>query len=140
MKNLKQKKKLTEIKQERIGRVNKLLATIGNCGRRFFYHKGTYAKFSQDDRGKIWFQDHWSGKKIYTHYHGPWRGFSGGGTLKALVEALREHIITGEPINPYHFGPWHQSLCEGDLWGYGADMEQVRRMAKQLKIIREDDV
>jgi hypothetical protein len=63
-----------------------------------------------------------------------WRGFSEGGTLRSLVEQLRDYIRTGKQVHPQSFGPWPQWYCDGDLWGYGDDMQQVRDKAISLEI------
>ena len=34
-----------------------------------------------------------------------------------------------------YLGPWPQWMCEGDLWGYGDDMQTVRAKALELGII-----
>jgi hypothetical protein len=35
------------------------------------------------------------------------------------------------------FGPWPEWICGGDLWGYGAEMDVVRRAAQRLALVRE---
>ena len=124
-------------KQKRVKKANKLIEVIGSCGCNFFNAPSKYglSKFEVDHRGRIWFVDGYSGKRIYLHYRYWKRGFTQGGTIRDLVNALKEYIATGNPINAYHFGPWSQQLCNGDLWGYGQDMQQVRDCAFSLGII-----
>ena len=60
-----------------------------------------------DHRGKVWIIDDYSGKRVFTHetvWGGRWRGFSHGGTLRSLVEAFRDYICTGEPLNRGYLG------------------------------------
>jgi hypothetical protein len=123
-------------KSERLQKANALLETIADCGRKFFRHNDLVSRFELDRRGRIWFIDAYRSARIYTHYtRGRWRGFSEGGTLRDLVIALRNYIATGKLINPVHFGPWPDWYCDGDVWGYGQDMEKVRAKAIELEII-----
>lgn len=124
---------------ERLKAANELLVVIASCGRRFFYSSrfDRTATMERDERGRIWFHDEYTGKRIHTHYRGEWRGFTNGGTLQALVIALRDFIVCGRTVNARQFGPWSDWLCGGDLWGYGADMEQVRSAARRLGIVAE---
>jgi len=121
-------------KQERVLKVNELIKVIADHGRRFFYStkNNRYASIEIDTRGKIWWVDDYTGKRIYTHYRYGWRGFSHGGTLKSLVEAFRDYISRNKPINLRYFGPWPEYYCNGDLWGYGDDMQKVRDKACEL--------
>lgn len=120
-------------KQERAKRANALLQTISEHGRRFFHHDGRVARFEVDERGRVWFIDAYSQKRIYTHYTGRWRGFTLGGTMRWLIESLRDYIRTGKVIVG-HFGPWPDEICRGDLWGYGDDMRAIRKKAVELAI------
>lgn len=55
--------------------------------------------------------------------------------MKRFVEYLADYIRTGKPItNQYVLGPWDEWMCNGDLWGYGDDMEKVRELAIDLGI------
>jgi hypothetical protein len=102
------KNKLT-LKQQRAEQVNQAIRIIADHGRRFFYSHAVnrYANMEVDQRGKVWFIDSYSGKRIFTHetvWGGKWRGFSNGGTLRQLVENFRDYIRTGEPMNPFYLG------------------------------------
>ena len=120
---------------QRVDRVNQLLVVIGSCGRNFFRSKGTTSYMERDARGKVWWVDSYSQKRVYTHDEsGRWRNFTNGGTLRALVIELRKYIVSGTPLHPGYFGPWHKDYCGGDLWGYGEDMQQVRDAAARLEI------
>lgn len=120
-------------KRERAERANALLRTIAGCGRRFFANGDRVSAFEVDDRGRVWLRDKRTGALIYTHYAYRWRHFTEGGTLKSLCERLRDFIRTGEPQR-LNLGPWPQWICDGDLWGYGDDMRQVRQAAADLGI------
>lgn len=126
-------------KQERAEQVNQVIRTIADCGRRFFYTKSkdNYAYMEVDHRGRIWFVDDYNQKRIYTHYSGRWYWFSHGGTLQQLIKSFRDYIGKGEQLHPNTFGPWPEWVCEGDLWGYGADMQQVRDKAQSLGLISQ---
>lgn len=118
------------LKMARCQQANTVLQIISDHGRRFFHYKERVAEFEVDERGHIWFIDEYSQKRIWTHYPHRWKNFSGGGTLLSLCKALRDFIQTGEPIRAGWFGPWPQHYCDGDLWGYGPDMEIVRERVK----------
>lgn len=125
-------------KLERLENVNALLATIASCGRRFFHHAGKHSRMRMDERGRIWFWDSYSQKEIYTHCEtGRWRGFTNGGTLRSLVCGLRDYIASGD-ASGVHLGPWPETFCGGDLWGYGAAMADVQAHAARLCITRSN--
>lgn len=116
----------------RAEKINVLIAAIASCGRRFFHHQGNIARMEVDERGRVWWVDHYSGKQVYTHRQWLGRGFTSGGTLNRLVCAFRDYIMTGAPVKRGHFGPWPEWICDGDPWGYGEDMEKVRVAAKEV--------
>ena len=127
---------MTNAKQDRVQKTNQLIQTIASCGHAFFSHQGRVSAFEIDARGRIWFVDAWRGARIYTHYTiGRWVGFTEGGTLRALVIALRDYIRTGNPIPSGHLGPWPDWYSQGDPWGYGAEnMQNIRKKAMLLGI------
>lgn len=117
-------------RQERLAQANAVIKAVSDHGRRFFYGRTSQriSAFRLDERGVLWFDDHYQGTPVYVAYKGHWRGFSQGGTLRSMVEALALYIREGTPIRPGHFGPWNPShIPDGDLWGYGAEaMHAVR--------------
>nr|WP_260416231.1 hypothetical protein [Pseudomonas cichorii] len=68
------------LKRQRCEQVNQAIQIIAAHGRRFFYSatKQTYAHMDVDDRGRVWFIDYSTRKRIYTHPTpwNKWRGFS----------------------------------------------------------------
>lgn len=114
-------------KQDRLDNANELIKCIASCGRRFFLH-GDVSYLEIDYRGRIWFYDSYSRKRIYTHYKGRWQGFTRGGALKDLIERLRDYISKGKQIHPIFF-------CDENHWGYGNYMRVVREKAIALGII-----
>ncbi|WP_237133758.1 hypothetical protein [Pseudohongiella sp. O18] len=123
------------LRQQRIENVNALVKVIGDCGRHFFKYEGRYASIEVDDRGRAWWIDQYTEKRIYMHYSGRWRGFSNGGTLRDLAKDLREYVVKGTRVPTHHFGPWPDWYCGGDPWGYGKDMETVREAARSLGVV-----
>jgi hypothetical protein len=123
----------------RMGKANELISFISKNGRNFFRSPSKdgadVAHFLLSDNGRVWFLDAYTRKKIYTHYNGRWRGFSEGGTMRRLVEYMRDFIRTGQPIHQSQLGPWPEWTCGGDLWGYGDDMELVREKAAALGML-----
>lgn len=128
-------------KTERMKKANELLKTIASHGRKFFNYHERYgvSRFDVDGRGRVWFVDGSTGKRIYLHYKYWGKGFSEGGTLKSLVNALMKFIRDGELVSRSHFGPWPEWVCNGDLWGYGDDMQAVRERAEHLGVVARND-
>ena len=125
-------------KHERCEAANELLKEIANCGRRFFYHDGRVSRFEIDYRGRIWFIDKYREARLYCH--GPYAltspAFTEGGTLASLCRSLAACFIQdGMPIHQSSLGPWPEWLCDGDLWGYGEDMEKIRDRAAELGVV-----
>lgn len=129
-------------KQERVEHANQLIRIIGSHGRRFFYYaKDTrYARFELRN-GRVYFIDDYSDRAIYTHRTGftsHWRGFTHGGTLRALVEDMRDYITDGTPVPAWKIviKQLGASGLEGNVWGYDVESAQaVRAAAYQLPII-----
>lgn len=119
----------------RVDAANKLIKVIAECGRRFFYHYSRTSRLEMDKKGRIWFIDAYTQKRIYTSSPLRWRGFSESGTMRFLIEDLRDFIRKGKQITGTQaLGPWPDYFCEGDVWGYGSDMQQVRDAALSLGI------
>lgn len=131
-------------KQARVAIANRAIEIIAGYGRKFFSLHGDgrvegperISRFELRDNGRLWFIDKYTQKAIYVAYRrGRWSGFSEGGTLRDLVCAMADWI-TGKrkdfPVNA--FGPWPDYVCDGDLWGYGADMVAVREQIRELSI------
>ena len=116
-------------KLERLGIANKFIKIISSYGRRFFYNekkdKTAYIKMKNN---KLYFVSEWTGKEIYLHYK--YWTFHHGGTLRQLVESLKEYIIGREELPLKALGPWN--YCNNDLWGYGENMEKVREECNKL--------
>lgn len=126
-------------KRLRCDQVNNVIRIIASHGRRFFHHKGSFARMVVADNGRIWFVDDYSGKAIYTHTStcARWRGFSHGGTLRNLVEKFRDFIRTGKPLHPGYLGPERES--GSNIWGYEPEaMAYVRAAAGALPVFRHD--
>lgn len=121
----------------KIEAVNEWLKFIGSCGREFFNHKGVLATMEQDGRGRVWFVDEYSRRRVYTHYKWRWVGFNNGGTLRRLVESLRDFIRLDAQIRPAYFN--HSTLyCSGHPWGYSEeDMLAIRDEGIRLGIVSE---
>lgn len=132
--------KLAE-KHQRVEQVNQVIRIIADNGRRFFYTPGSqsYASMNIDKYGKIWFVDNYSGKRILTHkttWCDRWKGFSGGGTLRGLVEAFRDYIRTGVPLHLGYLGP--ERFNDSNVWGYDEEaMKSVREQAGALPVFKQ---
>lgn len=121
------------VSSERADKANEWLRFIGDRGRRFFFHDGRYATLEQDARGRAWFVDHYSRRRIYTHNERKWRGFTHGGTLRGVVEVLRDYIRHGHRFNPGYFT---NIKGYGHVWGYSLkDMTAIRDEGIRLGIV-----
>lgn len=129
-------------RQERADKVNQLVRVIGQHGRKFFFdsRKKSYAQMIVGENGRLWWRDENTGKSIYLHYKYWGRGFSNGGTLRSLVNDLKQWVMSGQPLPERVFGPWPKWYSNGDLWGYGSDMETVRQLALELGLLVETAV
>lgn len=132
--------KLTTTKGQRLEHANQLIQIISSHGRRFFYSDKTKrtAFFFLNHNSRVYFVDEYTGKAIYTHkttFTNKWSGFSHGGTLRALVEAMRDYIVKGTHLDPYDLGPERRNTDDGNIWGYPT---AVRREAALLPIIMKD--
>ena len=126
-------------KQERVEHANQLIRIIGSHGRRFFYHapENRFARMELRN-GRVYFIDDYSDRAIYTHpvpTGSRWPGFSHGGTLRALVEDMRDYITKGNPVRPWTIAPQY-CYAEGNVWGYDEQAAKaVRDAANQLPIV-----
>jgi len=110
-------------KQQRLDNANQLIQLIASTGRRFFHHKNITSRLLLDYQGRIIFHDAHSGRHIYTHYEGTWRGFTQGGTLRNLIITLREYIQgkvqPGEElIRRLGLRHGHPDIFPHHPWGY----------------------
>lgn len=121
--------------EERMSHANELLRVIAGCGRQFFWYDDIVAEFVMDPRKGLRFQDHFAGGLIDPLLAGAWKGFTGGGRLKDLVFGMACYVKHGHRLPSNTFGPWPKSRCNGDLWGYGKHMHQVRGAAKRLGLL-----
>lgn len=127
-------------KQQRVEHANHLIRTISRHGRRFFYNKShdRTAHIELNERGRVYWVDDYSGKRIYTHataITSRWRGFSHGGTLRSLAENMRDYIVHGKQIPRWVIAP-ERSFTDGDIWGYGPEAAPaVRAAAFELPIM-----
>lgn len=150
-------------KEARLAHANELIRIIASHGRRFFFHHGTnrydpktkITTFVAANRfaylelrnGRVYFVDDYTSQAIYTHRAGfgnKWRGFSHGGTLRALVEDMRDYIIHGTPIARWKIVIQRLQAkgtddLEDNVWGYDADAARaVREAAYKLPIIESE--
>ena len=128
-------------KTARLAHANALIRVISAHGRRFFWNEEAQrvASLELDPRGRVWFIDDYTGKRIYTQkttFTNKWRGFSHGGTLRDLVEAMADYIRTSQQINRHCIAPTRSMDGGSDMWGYGPEACQaVRAEAFTLPIL-----
>lgn len=124
-------------KQERLQHANDLIKAIGSHGRRFFYSAERDAFACLELRnGRVWWIDDYMGRCVFTHrttFTNGWRGFSHGGTLRSLVEDMRDYITHGTPIPRWKIVIQRLSAADDDLgdnvWGYSEEAARAVRAA-----------
>ena len=125
-------------KQKRVEHANQLISIIASHGRKFFQGNDRMAKIELV-RGRVWFIDDYRGARIYTNkttFGNDWGGFSHGGTMRSLVEKMRDYITAGVSIPLGHIAPTRIMDGGHDMWGYGPEAcIAVRAAAKELPII-----
>lgn len=132
------------IRRERARHANELIRIISAHGRRFFYspEHNRIAHIEVDDRSRVWFIDDYSGKRIYTHATGfasRWHGFTHGGTLRSLIEAMRDYVVGGWPIGRWRIAIPMIGNSSENIWGYDAESAAlVRTQAFALPIIESE--
>ncbi|MCP4573272.1 MAG: hypothetical protein GY838_13035 [bacterium] len=128
------------VRGERLRHVNCLVVLISALGRRFFAFGRETDFMDMDARGRLWWNQRWNDKRLYLHGPGTIlrRGFTHGGTLRELVLALREYVLSGKQLWHGALGPWRNHPdAEGGRWGYGEEMENIRATARVLGILAE---
>lgn len=115
---------ISAAKVARLAHVNALVKIISSHGRRFFYNAthNRIARMEMDARGRLWWIDDYTDKRIYvanTGFRNRWRGFSPGGTLRNLVESLRDYVLVNEQLMRHDIGVPYTTQ-EGNHWGYDA--------------------
>lgn len=121
-------------KQERLKAANEFIKIISECGRKFFQHQGFVSTLELSKNGRVYFIDYYTKKRIYTHKRGAWNGFTSGGTLKCLIENLRDFICKGDLLMAYYFNYDNPRKTFSNPWGYGEDILIVKEAALKLGI------
>jgi hypothetical protein len=125
-----------DAKLQRAGHANALIQIISDHGRRFFFCRSTgRVAYLILKGGRVYLVDDYTGATIYTHktsFGNGWRGFSHGGTLRNLIEMLRDYIVHGTLLHP--------SYIAQDCWAYDASaVLAVRRHAYLLPMFESQD-
>jgi hypothetical protein len=124
-------------KQERLIAANEFIKAIASCGRKFFEYKGFVSTLELSPTGHVFFIDHYTKKRIYTHTrYCRWDGFTSGWTSRMIVEAMRDFITKGETMNADYFQPEMENGFKNH-WGYGEDILIVRAAALKLGLAKE---
>lgn len=123
-------------KSHRLDVANRILKTIGSHGRLFFSNHSDgachgepkrYAEFFFAYNGRLKYRDRWRGTEVDITRPGKWRGFADGGTLRRVVEHLRDFIIRGK----------EGVVFVREYWGY-QDSEQEACNAALLRIYEDE--
>jgi len=128
--------------QQRLAAANEFIKSIAGCGRNFFSENSDLrnkvenpfvSTLEIDNRGRVWFIDYYTKKRIYTHYSGRWNGFTSGGTLRDIIISLRNYVKLGSKLRANYFNPdWGHGF--GNPWGYGDEILKVKEAAIRLDI------
>ncbi|MBY0416701.1 MAG: hypothetical protein K2W88_01395 [Pararheinheimera sp.] len=126
------------VTNERIDHANELIRLIASYGRKFFEHKGFVSTLELGKNGRVLFVDYYTQRRIDTHRKGHWNGFTSGGTLKGLVEQMRDYVKTGRPIPLYFIGCYRDN--GSNIWGYEeAEIQKLRAAVAGLPIIKNNE-
>ena len=122
-------------REHRLRIANDFIRVIASHGRRFFYYQGYVTRLEVDARGRIWLVDKYMQKRVDTHRRNSrWNSFTEGGTMRGLVESLRDYVLGRAPLPLNHLGPAPEWMSGGDPWGYGpVAMDAVRRECAGLE-------
>lgn len=126
-----------QTREERVEIVNQIIKEISSRGRRFFYcERFDRVSHIKIKHKRLYFVDDYSGKDIYLHRPDgyPLKGFTHGGTLRGLVNDMKEYIMTGEYTN--HNNGYGGLYCHH--WGYPQeDMTAIQQKAIDLGYLIE---
>lgn len=111
-------------KENRVDTANKFIKIISDHGRRFFEHKGEVGRFELKNGHIVWVCEY-TKKHIHLSYQ-YWK-FHHGGTMRHLINQLADFIRGKRELPLGCLGPWSETMCGGDLWGYGKDEMQIVR-------------
>lgn len=121
------------VKSKRIGIVNKIIYEISIRGRKFFkYESETAYMFLKN--GKVYMKNEWNGKEMLIDVNkGKPKHWHHGGTLMGLTKDFTEFINGMDDANGEH--GYGGLFCPH--WGYSEeDMEEIRKIAKQLEYLK----
>lgn len=84
--------------------------------------------------------DRYTQRQVNEQLNSRWKGFTEGGTLRALVTDLANYIRTGEPIRN-HFGQWPEGYRDGDLWAIERRrwIKYARPLLERLRMQRKEE-
>lgn len=125
---------------ERIDQCNELIRLIASTGRKFFSDKNGYVSTLElGKRGRVLFVDYYTRRRIDTHAQ-KWTGFTSGGTLRDLVERMRNYVKKGEKLPLSVIGCFYRA-DGSNVWGYPADeLEALRIEVAKLPMFEVDEV
>lgn len=147
----------TQERQARVAEANALIELIASHGRQFFRYRGR-AEYNAKDKnttwypanrvarfelrnGRLYYVDEYSQRAVYlqrTGFRNAWFGFTHGGTLRALVESMRDYILDGTPVPRWQIVIQQRDAngLENNIWGYDvASAQAVRAAAYTMAIV-----
>lgn len=119
---------------------NRLIQVISSYGRCFFYSKKNdrVAYLTYDQR--VYLHDEGSGERIEVRAGCPWPGFSHNGTIRDLVEQLRNYVMRAQRLDPVYIGI-DKLHGPGNVWGYPDDQIRLcREAAMRLPVMGNSSV
>ncbi|PSV00605.1 hypothetical protein [Photobacterium kishitanii] len=120
-------------KRTRVAHCNQLIESISSYGRRFFYNSdnGRRDEIVLSNAGRVYFLNTHLNDLVYTHTSRTWLKFSSGGTLRCLVEAMRDYVIKGEKLDINGICPMRIRAENGNIWGY--PKQEAEKLISEIK-------
>lgn len=130
---------MAEKKQARTKRIetaNEIIRIIASHGRNFLCNHSDGAAYGEPLRYAEFFDSATTGRLRYRDRgrrfsivdvcsRGEWRGFCDGGTLRDVIERLRDYIISGK---------LERLVYVRNYWGYGGDADVANNKLEALYI------
>lgn len=116
---------------ERLHAANELIYVVSTTGCRYFSRGTLYAHLEIDDRSQVYLFDPVTGFRVHAYRGMQHSQFLQIPHMQKFIQALARYVRWGGKLGLNELGPWPNSVLFGDPWGYGEDMEKIRKFAAE---------